>query len=273
MYNLEEYLDYPLIMLKQTDAGEKAAALYQMLFSDEQQVLWYNLDYLDNEELIFLRYLQDAFKMKLPSLQFNEQQNEGNLVVPFCYLKKMELLISEVTEYIAEHDETMYCLVLDNFQEIENKIIFRMLRQLIENIPKGLKLILISDEDVPDFLIKYICDGRGCLVDTEKLQRETSGIGAGEPFYVTFFGNFRAGNLKTGEDVCWRTRKEKQLFAYLFSLNGRMVDRANLLDTLWHDEIPENAVPMLHNMLYHIRKELNRLGQDNLICCEKKNIQ
>lgn len=70
-------------------------------------------------------------------------------------------------------------------------------------------------------------------------------------------------------------------------IEGRAVERHQLIEMLWQDEIPANAVAMLHNMIYNIRKELSaysmetiltyenkryRLGMDR-ISCDLKNVQ
>lgn len=73
---------------------------------------------------------------------------------------------------------------------------------------------------------------------------------------ISCFGTFRVKNLKTGKEISWRTRKAMELFAYLADLEGRPVERRVLLEHLWQENTPNNAVAMLHNMIYSIRKEL-----------------
>lgn len=73
---------------------------------------------------------------------------------------------------------------------------------------------------------------------------------------VTSFGNFSVTASKDGRVLSWRTRKGSELFAYLTDLQGAAVERRQLLEILWREEMPANAVSMLHNMIYNIRKEL-----------------
>ena len=84
------------------------------------------------------------------------------------------------------------------------------------------------------------------------------------------FGSFRV--IPEGEDreLTWRTRKGRELFAYLVNQEGRAVGRNNLMEVLWPEEIPVNAVAMLHNMLYNIRKELSAYCLEKIIFYEKK---
>ena len=74
---------------------------------------------------------------------------------------------------------------------------------------------------------------------------------------VSCFGKFRVTLLPEDRELSWRTRKGMELFAYLLDLEGRPVERRVLLEQLWPDNPPNNAVAMLHNMIYSIRKELS----------------
>lgn len=83
---------------------------------------------------------------------------------------------------------------------------------------------------------------------------------------VSCFGKFRVEILPEGKAISWRTRKAMELFAYLLDLEGKSVERRVLLEQLWPEDAPDNAVAMLHNMIYSIRKELSgKPGLENLI--------
>lgn len=70
------------------------------------------------------------------------------------------------------------------------------------------------------------------------------------------FGDFRVYVPESGKHLPWRTRKGGEFFAYLIALNGKAVPRKKILAALWEEEQPSNAVTMLHNIIYNIRKEL-----------------
>lgn len=92
--------------------------------------------------------------------------------------------------------------------------------------------------------------------------------GAGEKngrLKVTFFGDFRAQVNGEEKPLSFRTRKGGELFAYMIKQNGKPVGRKQLLAALWSDGLPDNAVTMLHNMLYNLRKELSAYRLENLI--------
>jgi len=81
--------------------------------------------------------------------------------------------------------------------------------------------------------------------------------GGGAILRVSCFGRLRVC-LPSGREITWRTRKSMELFACLLEMDGRPVNRRTLLGHLWPDSSPENAVAMLHNMIYSIRRELSR---------------
>ena len=103
--------------------------------------------------------------------------------------------------------------------------------------------------------------------DRARLERIREMEGREEPgrLRVTFFGDFRAEPETDGKPLAWRTRKGGELFAYLVKLGGKSVGRRQLLETLWNDELPDNAVTMLHNMLYNLRRELAVYQLEDLI--------
>ncbi|MCH5281431.1 MAG: AAA family ATPase [Lachnospiraceae bacterium] len=74
---------------------------------------------------------------------------------------------------------------------------------------------------------------------------------------VSCFGKFRVVLTESGREIPWRTRKAMEFFAYLVDLEGKPVERRELLECLWPDNAPNNEVAMLHNMIYNIRKELS----------------
>lgn len=87
---------------------------------------------------------------------------------------------------------------------------------------------------------------------------------------VQTFGSFAVTVREDGRELAWRTKKGKELFVYLLTLDGKPVERRKLIELLWQEEIPENAVAMLHNMIYNIRKELSAYCLDDVLRYENK---
>ena len=87
---------------------------------------------------------------------------------------------------------------------------------------------------------------------------------------VESMGGFRVIAARDNKELAWRTRKGRELFAYLTDLRGETVDRRKLMEILWPEEIPANAVAMLHNMIYNIRKELSDYSLEGILVYENK---
>jgi two-component system, LytTR family, response regulator len=63
-----------------------------------------------------------------------------------------------------------------------------------------------------------------------------------------------------GSLVKWRTRKTKELFAYLWSHSGTPVYRYRILDDLWPDTEANRAQTLFHTTLYNLRHMLRNAG-------------
>lgn len=114
--------------------------------------------------------------------------------------------------------------------------------------------------------LPFLLDREQKLLDEiQSIKKDSSYTAAGKKIRVSAFGTFRAVILADGKELSWRTRKGCELFAYLLDLNGEAVERKTLLTELWQDEMPNNAVAMLHNMFYNIRKELSCYSLESLI--------
>lgn len=88
--------------------------------------------------------------------------------------------------------------------------------------------------------------------------------------YVQQFGGLRltAGH-EHGEIQC-KTKRSAELIAYMLEHGGKPVGRDELLNAFWHENMPQNAVAMLHNMIYHLRRELSAYGLENIISYKNK---
>lgn len=82
---------------------------------------------------------------------------------------------------------------------------------------------------------------------------------------VNTFGTFSVRIIQDDKELTWRTKKGCELFAFLLHMNGNPIKRNDLLDILWPNGLPKNAVTMLHNMIYNIRKELAPYGLEEII--------
>lgn len=88
--------------------------------------------------------------------------------------------------------------------------------------------------------------------------------------YIQYFGDFKVYLGEDRHEMSWRTKKAAELFACLGEREGKAINRSELLSLLWPEDYPNNAVAMLHNMLYNIRRELAPFGLEQLIQYKNK---
>lgn len=73
-----------------------------------------------------------------------------------------------------------------------------------------------------------------------------------------------------GQELKWRTKKARELFAYLFHLQGRNVSREDIIELLWPDTASKSAIALFHTTLYSIRQPFMQEGLEDIISYEKK---
>lgn len=72
------------------------------------------------------------------------------------------------------------------------------------------------------------------------------------------------------KELKWRTKKARELFAYLFHLQGHSVSREVLIELLWPESGMKSAIALFHTTLYSIRQSFVLEGLDELISYENK---
>lgn len=72
------------------------------------------------------------------------------------------------------------------------------------------------------------------------------------------------------QELKWRTKKARELFAYLFHLQGSSVSREILVELLWPEAGMKSAIALFHTTLYSIRQAFAQEGLEELISYEKK---
>ncbi len=84
------------------------------------------------------------------------------------------------------------------------------------------------------------------------------------------FGTLRLMAGKDHTEIQCKTKRSAELLVYLIDHGGRPVEREELLHAIWTEEMPANAVAMLHNMIYHLRRELAPYHLENTIIYKNK---
>lgn len=88
---------------------------------------------------------------------------------------------------------------------------------------------------------------------------------------VCCFDDFKIVDLKSRQEVRFRTRKAQECMAYLIHIRGRRVTREEMMEVLWDaDTAPEKEVTAFHNILSSIRKSLEPFGMKELLGYQDK---
>ncbi|MFJ8264133.1 response regulator [Rummeliibacillus sp. NPDC094406] len=66
-------------------------------------------------------------------------------------------------------------------------------------------------------------------------------------------------------EVKWRTKKVKELFAFLWHNGKNPIHKSLIIEELWPDKQAEKAVSLLHTTIYQLRKTLKEIGVENPI--------
>lgn len=103
---------------------------------------------------------------------------------------------------------------------------------------------------------------------TEILQKQVLEETSRKKIYVTCFSEFHAYIGEEKKEITWRTKKTAELFALFIKM--KQIGRKRIFEYLWQEEFPNNAVALLHNMIYAIRKEVTGNGVEDIITYKKK---
>lgn len=126
---------------------------------------WYHLSDTDNDIMVFARYLSKSVAKVLPEFapDFSPylalDQNEGlvqNLALDFAAL-------------FRSLEDREVCLVLDDFQVIENDWIFQFLNIILDHQPGGLRLFLCMKSAPPAFCARYLLERSALVLGTDSL--------------------------------------------------------------------------------------------------------
>ncbi|MFA5576561.1 MAG: response regulator [Tissierellaceae bacterium] len=110
-----------------------------------------------------------------------------------------------------------------------------------------------------DYLLKPIQENRlektlERLVESTKKRTRTE-----KALRITSFASFQALD-GSGEQLTWRTQKSKELFAYLWHNQDRIVPKAVIMETIFPQKDLDKATTLLHTTVYQLRKGLEKLG-------------
>lgn len=128
------------------------------------------------------------------------------------------------------------------------------------------------DLNAVDYLLKPI-SGERLNKTIEKLKKELSidqkqereVISKENKLYIHTLGSYWMSDSEGGIPIKWRTKKVKELFAFLLHHKDHPVHRALIMEELWPDTSVDKSAALLHTTVYQLRKMLKEMGYENAI--------
>lgn len=128
-----------------------------------------------------------------------------------------------------------------------------------------------------DYLLKPIQKSR--LERTIERLRTTIGEnqnedidGEVEGLILESFGAFVVTDHR-GNNLKWRTKKSKELFAYLWVHKDKPLPKDALIEEIFYDKELEKATTLLHTSIYQLRKNLEKLGYKDAVIFRNDSYQ
>ncbi len=83
--------------------------------------------------------------------------------------------------------------------------------------------------------------------------------------YIHTMGMYWMSDSAGDIPIRWRTKKVKELFAFLIHHKDHPVHRTLIMDELWPETLLDKAAALLHTTVYQLRKLLKEIGYENAI--------
>ncbi|MBR6874548.1 MAG: winged helix-turn-helix domain-containing protein [Ruminococcus sp.] len=176
--------------------------------------------------------------------------------------------------YSGEYDKMeRACNLADSMFGKENKFgVYRMLYKGLLRYPGSPAVYAANIRKAAEYLtanglpLPFLYQKEQALYDM--LTEKTAPQPQSPVLSVYRFGELR---LTAGDTVIQcKSRRSLELIAYLLEHRSRSIGREEILSAFWPEDMPANAVAMLHNMIYNLRRELSGCGLENIISYKNK---
>jgi two-component SAPR family response regulator len=198
------------------------------------------------------KYAIDVLKNMLEPL--NDIELAGTFTDPFKALEQLPSLRADILFLDIEFGDSLGIELADRFSDCSphTEIIF------VTAHPQY--ALEAFDVNAIDYLLKPVSMPRlkKALAKT-KNRMEMSKLKPESPLLIHSLGSFHLYDAK-GNEVAWRTRKVKELFAFLWSFQEKPVHKTRLIEELWPDLRLDKANTLLHTTVYQLRKTLKETG-------------
>lgn len=158
--------DVKLIVLTAPAGYGKTISTLQYVNTLGNPFVWYQLDQYDNDPAVFIQYLIAGIERYFPGFGVETKQlvlqNKNESSLRFIVIA----LINELAN-LAKHDLT---LVLDDYHVIFTPVIHQFIQELLEYLPAGIRLVMISRIPPPLNFSRYHVSGEIVVFDSETLR-------------------------------------------------------------------------------------------------------
>lgn len=184
----------------------------------------------------------------------------GSFTQPFHALKEIEKLQPDVIFLDIEMGEFNGIEISERFLEQNSTIKIVFITAFSQYAIDAFEINAI------DYLLKPIQEKRLSKtikrlkdeVNNQKIQSKVKHLLHNE-LKIKSFGSFQVYDSKD-LSIHWRTKKTKELFAYLWEQNGKAISKMKIMETIFPDKDLEKATTLLHTTIYQLRKSLEKLG-------------
>ena len=143
----------------------------QLLKKLDQQYLWYHLDSYDNDPAVFLNYLINGFRQRIPNFGWEALGliQQGNVT------QKIRMLAAIFINALVENSTEFY-LVLDDYHVITDPVIHEFLQELLRQIPEQVHLIITSRNPLPFATVQFEISDSLAVYGVDQLRFEPEEI-------------------------------------------------------------------------------------------------
>lgn len=221
----------------------KSTLVVEWLTAQNRPFAWYSLDRYDNDVGLFSEYLGNAVGNLIG-------RDSGLVSLPGTQTPDPRAMIATLVEDLSETPDN-HVLVLDDYHQVQSKGVHEAVQYLVDNLPGGLVLVIVTRADPPLPLSRLRAQGRLSEIRGADLRFESCEV-------IEYF-RFRADiELDTDQARVLTERSDGWVLALqLVSLSIDHDDPSSLTDSL-SARHPHIASYLVDEVLDRLRPELAR---------------
>ncbi len=144
----------------------KTIATLQYVHKVGYPFVWYQLDQYDNDPVVFIQYLITGIERLFPGFGVETQQ----LVLQSNNESSLRLIVIALINELVNLAKRDLTLVLDDYHVIFTPAIHQFIQELLEYLPDGIRLVIISRTSPPLSFSRYHVSGEIVVFDSETLR-------------------------------------------------------------------------------------------------------